>query len=161
MPYDENTSCRKCGKKLPYSDIDYTYSHGGGLHNDTYKKVDMKFAKEVGLDILCNECYDKIDRDSFLDMIDSGNNFLDEINAAKQDIEDFYKKKMDQLNEMGKLVLDILKSSKDKSTISEFSDDELRKINTTAYLYMSCYRNIRVGYPHFYGKPYINDLISK
>lgn len=150
MYYNENDICQKCGKKLESRTIEYEYAHDGGIYSDSYRKVDENLAKNVGLGFYCNDCYSSIGSSDTDVVIKRAEEFLNkEIVDAMNDVENHYKLKIQELNNVKSYIEGCIQFLKSKNRLSELTKEELKLLTNRCYIYQPNYQGIQVGFCYF------------
>lgn len=150
MYYDEKDICEKCGDALKSHMIEYEYMHDMGLYEDEYKKVDRNYAKQVGLDFYCNDCYNKIGKGNVDGIISEAVEFLNkDLANAIIDVEEHYKQKMQKLMDIRKYINKCLSLLEEKAYLSELSKDEMEFLTKINHIYQPNYQTIEIGFCPF------------
>jgi hypothetical protein len=161
MEYDEKDICKKCGNKLKSNKIKYEYFHDGGMYEDSYRQVDRNFAKKVGLDFYCNNCYDNIGNSDINEIIKQAYDFLEvDLKNAINEVREHFEEKMKQLLEIQVYIEKGLDFLKDKDTLSELTKDELKYLLEYCSIYEPNYQKIKVGFSPFILRSEVRALLE-
>lgn len=162
LQYDEKDICKKCGKKLKSHIVNYDYYHDYSHSVESYKKVDRSFAKKVGLDFYCNDCYENIGDNSVDDIIEIAENFLGhDLFMGAMQVEKIYKQKIKELNEIKQYIENCISFLKNKNKLSDLTKEEMELLLKTNYVYMPAYQDIKVGFCRFEQYSEVKELYNK
>jgi hypothetical protein len=149
--YDEKCCCIKCGKQLPYYNHEYTHYHDLAAETDVVKRVDRKYAKEVGHgDFYCNECYEKIPDSSITSIIESAIKFINEdVPKAITEVNCAFQDKLNNIKKLHDYVQKGIDFLLDNHKLSDLSNEELSYILQYCYLYQPVHQDIKPGFCSF------------
>jgi len=139
--------------------VEYKYAHDGGFYDDSYRKVDENLAKKVGFNYYCNDCYSNIGEGNTDAVIKGAEEFLNKnIVNAMNDVENHYKLKIQELNNVKLYIESCIQFLKNKNKLSELTKEELKFLTNQCYIYQPNYQSIQIGFCPFKQYSEVNEL---
>lgn len=164
LRYDEKGNCLKCNKELKRNRINYTDYHDGGDYDCSYLKVDRSMVHEVRMGFYCNECYDSVEQEKVTQILEYSQKFLnDELVKVESQVEEFYKKKLNEIQNVRNYILKAETILKNNETLDDMTDEELQFLRTrnSIGMYNPIHTEIKEGFIWFPNMQDIDVLLAK